>query len=369
MTRVYNFSAGPATLPESVLRQAQADMLDWNGSGMGVMEMSHRGAEFMAIHAEAIRDLRDLVGIPDDYAVLFLQGGGLAENAIVPLNLLPQGAQADYVVAGQWSKKSAEEAARYGRVHIAADGYAGSTTPRITAQATWSRTSDAAYLHVCTNETIDGLEFADIHNLGDGRVPVVADMSSHILSRPLDITRFGAVYGGAQKNIGPAGLTIVIVRRDLLGRAQAVTPSVFNWQVQDKADSMYNTPPTWSIYVSGLVFKWLKAQGGLTGIEQHNIAKASLLYGAIDASALYENRVDTSCRSRMNVTFFLKDERLNEAFLKGAKARGLAQLKGHRVVGGMRASLYNAMPLAGVEALVAYMRDFERDPQAAARAA
>jgi phosphoserine aminotransferase len=318
--------------------------------------------------------LRELLNVSNDYEVLFLQGGGWAENAIVPLNLLEEGGTADYVVSGQWSAKSAQEAARYGKINIACNAYAMAGSDKNTGESTsdnarvtnvpdasvWQRTPGARYLHLCTNETIDGVEFQAAPDVTD--TPLVADMSSHILSRVIDVNKFGVIYGGAQKNIGPAGLTIVIVRKDLLGRAQSVTPSVFNWQVQAGADSMFNTPPTYSIYIAGLVFKWLKAQGGVAAIEAKNIAKAKLLYDTIDASALYENKVQPSYRSRMNVPFFLKDESLNAAFLKGAQARGMVQLKGHRAVGGMRASIYNAMPIEGVLALVNYMREFERNP-------
>lgn len=365
--RVYNFSAGPAVLPEPVLRQAADEMLDWQGSGMSVMEMSHRGPEFMSIHAQALADLRELMAIPPDYEVLFLQGGGLGENAIVPMNLMGRDGIADFVITGQWSKKSAQEAARYGRVAIAADAAAaGHGYTFVPPQSAWTLTKGASYLHVCTNETIDGVEYDAAPAQGDGpgevppQVPVVADVSSHILSRHIDVARYGCLFGGAQKNIGPAGLTLVIVRRDLLGRAHPMTPSVFDYAVVAENGSMYNTPPTYAIYLAGLVFRWLKAQGGVAGIEARNLAKAQLLYDAIDASGLYENRVQRRWRSRMNVPFFLKDERLDDDFLVGAKEAGLVQLKGHRSVGGMRASIYNAMPVEGVQALVAYLQDFER---------
>ncbi len=368
MTRsVFNFSAGPAVLPEPVLRQAADEMLDWRGSGMSVMEMSHRGDEFMSIHAEAIADLRALMGIPSQYKVLFMQGGALAENAIVPMNLMGEAGRADYLVTGQWSAKSAKEAARYGQVNVVADASsAGRGFTLVPPQSEWRLSTGAAYLHVCTNETIDGVEFDAPPEQGDGLhavprdVPIVADVSSHILSRGMDVTRFGVLYGGAQKNIGPAGLTLVVIREDLLGRAHPLTPSAFDYRVVAEADSMFNTPPTYAIYLAGLVFKWLKAQGGVAGIEARNVLKATLLYDAIDASGLYENRVERRWRSRMNVPFFLKDERLNAPFLAGARDAGLLQLKGHRSVGGMRASIYNAMPVEGVRALVAYMQEFER---------
>ena len=364
---VFNFSAGPAVMPESVLRQAAAEMLDWQGSGMSVMEMSHRGKEFMSIHAQAIADLRELLAVPAHYKVLFMQGGALAENAIVPLNLMGARVKADYLLTGQWSVKSAREAARFGQVNLVADAAAGGKGyTHIPEQAGWHLSPDAAYLHVCTNETIDGVEFHRPIVRGEGEhevrasVPIVADMSSHILSRAIDVSQFGCIYAGAQKNVGPAGLTLVIIREDLLGQAHALCPSAFDYKVVADNDSMFNTPPTYAIYLAGLVFQWLKQQGGVAGIEAVNRRKATLLYEAIDASGLYENRVRPQDRSRMNVPFFLKDERLNEPFLEGAHEAGLLQLKGHRVVGGMRASIYNAMPLEGVVALVDYLSEFER---------
>ena len=357
-TRVFNFSAGPAALPETVLQQAAADMLDWNGSGMSVMEMSHRGPEFMGIHAETMALLRELLAVPDGYQVLFMQGGGLGENAIVPLNLLGANHKADFVVTGSWSKKSFKEAQRYGDIRLAVDAAQNGLYQRIPPVSGWKLRADAAYVHVCTNETIDGVEFYFAPDTGT--TPLVADMSSHILSRPVEVSKYDLIFGGAQKNIGPAGLTIVIIRDELLDQAHPLCPSAFHYKTVAEHDSMYNTPPTYAIYIAGLVFKWLKAQGGLAGIEAKNIAKAQLLYGFIDGSGLYENRVDPACRSRMNVPFFLKDEALNEAFLQGAKARGLVQLKGHRSVGGMRASLYNAMPIEGVQALTGYMAEFEK---------
>ena len=368
MTRkVFNFSPGPALIPEPVLRQAADEMLDWQGTGMSVMEVSHRGKDFMALHARAIADLRELLAIPPNYKVLFMQGGALAENAIVPLNLMGEAGQADYLLTGQWSLKSAREAARYGQINIVADaaGADGAYT-RIPEQSAWTLSRNAAYLHLCTSETIEGVEFQRDPTVGRGEhevspdVPIVADMSSHILSRVIDVSRYGCIYGGAQKNIGPAGLTFVIIREDLIGRAHRLCPSAFNYQVVADNDSMFNTPPTFGIYLAGLVFEWLKAQGGVAAIEAINIDKARLLYGAIDDSGLYQNRVSKPDRSRMNVTFFLRDERLNEAFLADAREAGLMNLKGHRVVGGMRASIYNAMPIEGVRALVAFMRDFEQ---------
>jgi phosphoserine aminotransferase len=355
--RPFNFSAGPAALPESVLRQVAEEMLDWHGSGMSVMEMSHRGKEFISIAETAEADLRQLLAVPANFRILFMQGGGLGENAIVPLNL-SRGGKVDVVVTGSWSRKSAAEARRYADVAIAADiGQSG----RIPGD--WQLRPDAAYVHVCTNETIDGVEFHELPRL-DSDVPLVIDCSSHQLSRPIDWSRVGLAFGGAQKNVGPAGLTLVFVREDLLGHSLAICPSAFDYKVVADAQSMYNTPPTFSIYVAGLVFQWLKGfeyagLKGLAAIERRNIDKAALLYGALDASALYENRVDPSCRSRMNVPFFLKDEGLNESFLTEARAAGLLQLKGHKSVGGMRASIYNAMPLEGVQALVGFLKDFE----------
>ena len=354
--RQFNFSAGPATLPEPVLRQVAAEMLDWGGSGMSVMEMSHRGKEFISIAEAAERDLRELLSVPPHFRVLFMQGGGLGENAIVPMNL-SRGGKVDVVVTGSWSRKSAAEARRYADVHVAAEGN-GREIPR-----DWRLRDDAAYVHVCTNETIDGVEFHDLP-LVDNGVPLVIDCSSHMLSRPIDWSRVGLAFGGAQKNIGPAGLTLVFVREDLLGHAMGICPSAFNYETVAAAQSMYNTPPTFAIYVAGLVFQWVKAfeyagKRGLAAIEQRNIDKAALLYQALDGASLYENRVQANCRSRMNVPFYLKDERLNDAFLTEAKAAGLLQLKGHKTVGGMRASIYNAMPLEGVQALVAFLKDFE----------
>ncbi|HSV16927.1 MAG TPA: 3-phosphoserine/phosphohydroxythreonine transaminase [Casimicrobiaceae bacterium] len=355
--RVYNFSAGPAVLPEDVLRKAAAEMLDWHGSGMSVMEMSHRGKEFIGIAAKAESDLRALLAIPANYKVLFLQGGAIAENAIIPMNLVRGRASADYVNTGEWSKKSIKEARKYTQVDIAASAEDAQFT-YVPAQASWRLNPDAAYLHVCTNETIGGVEYQWTPDTGD--VPLVADMSSHILSRVFDVARYGVIYGGAQKNIGPAGLTLVIVRADLLDRALPITPAAFHWQEQAASDSMLNTPPTYAIYIAGLVFEWLIAQGGVPAIEARNIAKAKLLYDCLDASDFYVSPVRKEDRSRMNVPFKLRDDSLDAAFLKGAGERGMVQLKGHRSVGGMRASIYNAMPLEGVQALVAYMREFER---------
>ena len=356
MTRVFNFSAGPAALPPSVLQQAADEMLDWRGSGMSVMEMSHRGKEFISIADEAQALLRELLAIPDNYKVLFMQGGAIAENAIVPMNMLRGKTSADYVDTGEWSKKSIKEAQKYGAVNVAASA-ASSGYTTIPAPGTWKLDPNAAYVHICSNETIGGVEY---HFTPDtGNVPLVADMSSSILSRPVDVAKYGLIYGGAQKNIGPAGLTIVIVRQDLLGGALPATPTAFDYQVVADNDSMYNTPPTYAIYIAGLVFKWLKAQGGLTAMEALNRKKAGLLYDFLDNTAFYSAPVAKDCRSLMNVPFKLKNEGLDAAFLKGAEARGMVQLKGHRSVGGMRASIYNAMPIEGVQALVAYMKEFE----------
>ena len=356
MSRVFNFSAGPAVLPESVLRQAAEEMLDWQGSGMSVMEMSHRGKEFVAIHAAAERDLRELLAVPVNYKVLFMQGGAIGENAIVPMNLLRGRASADYIDTGEWSKKSIKEARKYATVNVAASA-AASGYDRVPPHSDWRLDANAAYVHICSNETIGGVEYHFTPEVGD--VPLVADMSSDILSRALDVAKYGLIYGGAQKNIGPAGLTIVIVRDDLLGQALPVTPSAFDYKTVADNDSMYNTPPTYAIYIAGLVFQWLKAQGGLTVMAERNRAKAALLYDYLDSSAFFSSPVQRDCRSLMNVPFKLRDAALDGAFLKGADERGLLQLKGHRSVGGMRASIYNAMPIGGVKALVAYMQEFE----------
>ena len=356
MSRVFNFSAGPAVLPESVLRQAAEEMLDWQGSGMSVMEMSHRGKEFIAIHAAAERDLRELMAIPANYRVLFMQGGAIGENAIVPMNMLRGKTGADYIDTGEWSKKSIKEAKKYATVNVAASG-AATGYDRVPPRGEWQLDANAAYVHICSNETIGGVEYHFTPDVGD--VPLVADMSSDILSRPIDVAKYGLIYGGAQKNIGPAGLTIVIVRDDLLGQALPITPSAFDYKTVADNDSMYNTPPTYAIYIAGLVFQWLKAQGGLSAMAKRNQTKAALLYDYLDGSAFYSSPVQRDCRSLMNVPFKLRDEALDAAFLKGASARGLLQLKGHRSVGGMRASIYNAMPIGGVKALVAYMQEFE----------
>ena len=354
---IYNFSAGPAVLPKEVLLQAQAELPDWHGSGMSVMEMSHRGKEFMGIAKQAEADLRELLGIPANYKVLFLQGGASSQFAMVPMNLLRGKTSADYLNTGEWSKKAIKEAKRYGNVNVVASSEDRnfSYAPEFSS---WKRNPAAAYLHYTPNETIGGVEIFDIPESGD--VPLVADMSSTILSRPIDVSKFGLVYAGAQKNIGPAGLTIVIVREDLLGQTVAGTPTMFDYKIHADNESMYNTPPTYGMYVAGLVFQWLKKLGGLAAMERYNREKAALLYDYLDGTGFYKSPVAKQNRSLMNVPFTLHDAALDEAFLKGASARGLLQLKGHRSVGGMRASIYNAMPKEGVIALVEYMREFER---------
>jgi phosphoserine aminotransferase len=356
MTRVFNFSAGPAALPEPVLRQAAEEMLDWHGSGMSVMEMSHRGKEFIAIHAEAEALLRKLLAVPPNYKVLFMQGGAIGENAIVPLNMLRGKSNADYIDTGEWSKKSIKEAQKYCTVNVAASSKDSGYTC-VPQRESWKLDPDAAYVHITGNETIGGVEY---HFTPDvGTVPLVSDMSSNILSRATEVSKYGLIYGGAQKNIGPAGLTIVIVRDDLIGQALPVCPSAFDYKIVADNDSMYNTPPTYAIYIAGLVFKWIEMQGGVPAMEAHNRKKAGVLYDYLDTTSFYKCPVAREDRSLMNVPFRPPDERLDEPFLKGAEARGMVQLKGHRSVGGMRASIYNAMPIEGVRALVVYMKEFE----------
>ncbi len=358
MARVYNFSAGPATLPEEVLQQAQAEMLDWRGSGMSVMEMSHRGKEFMSIASGAEADLRELLAVPENYKVLFLQGGASSQFAMVPMNLIGRSGKADYFRTGSWSKKAIAEAKRFGDITVTVDSEQGGKFTSVPAADGFDVSADAAYVHYTPNETIEGVEFPYIPDTGD--VPLIADMSSTILSRPLDVSRYGVIYAGAQKNIGPAGLTIVIVRDDLIGSPLDGTPAMFNYQTHADAGSMYNTPPTYGWYLAGLVFKWLKEKGGLAGMAEINQRKAGKLYDAIDASAFYANPVATECRSWMNVPFTLADSELDAEFLKQAGEAGLKTLKGHRSVGGMRASIYNAMPEAGVDTLIEFMAEFER---------
>ena len=366
MNRPFNFSAGPAAIPEEVLQTAAAEMLDWHGSGMGVMEMSHRGKEFISIYEAAEADLRELLAVPAHFKILFMQGGGIAENAIVPMNLSRAGV-VDFVVTGSWSQKSAKEAAKYASDANVAATAKDSNYTTIPAASSWNLSRGASYVHICSNETIHGVEFhelPDLQALGSD-APLVIDFSSHVASRSIDWSRVGLAFGGAQKNIGPAGLTIVIVREDLLGHALPVCPSAFDYKTVADNGSMYNTPPTWGIYMAGLTFQWLKRQteGNLSGVaamEARNIAKAKLFYDYVDQSSFYVNKVAANCRSRMNIPFFLHDESRNDAFLAGAKQAGLLQLKGHKSVGGMRASIYNAMPIEGVQALVDYMRDFEQ---------
>ena len=354
MTNIYNFSAGPAVLPKEVLAQAAAEMLDWHGSGMSVMEMSHRGPEFLSIYRAAEQDVRELLNVPANYRILFMQGGGLGHNAIIPMNMLGglESPVIDFIQTGSWSSKSVKEAGRYAKVNVAAKGVTS-----VPPQSEWQLTPGAAYLHMCTNETIDGVEIDFVPTV-QGDTPLVADMSSHILSRQVDVSKYGVIFGGAQKNIGPAGVTLVIVREDLIGKALPICPSAFDWKNVADNESMYNTPPTYGIYIAGLTFQWLKKQGGVAAMEQRNIEKAKLLYAALDADDFYQNRVAKEYRSRMNIPFYLRDESQNEAFLAGAKARGLLQLKGHKSVGGMRASIYNAMPIEGVQALVDYLNEF-----------
>ena len=359
---IYNFSAGPAVLPKEVLQQAQAELLDWHGSGMSVMEMSHRGKEYMGIQAQAEADLRELMGIPANYKVLFLQGGASQQFAMIPLNLLRGKLSADYVNTGEWSKKAISEAKKFSYVNVVANN-TDKNASYVPAFDTWKLDKDAAYVHYTPNETIGGVEFNWVPQIDNmpGSVPLVADMSSNILSRPVDVSKFGLIYAGAQKNIGPAGLTIVIVREDLVGHAPSGLPTMLDYKTHADNDSMYNTPPTYGIYIAGLVFKMLKRKGGIAQMERTNIAKATLLYAAIDASnGFYVCPVATSDRSRMNVPFTLKDANLDGDFVKQADALGLLQLKGHRSVGGMRASIYNAMPLEGVQALVNFMNEFAK---------
>jgi len=356
--RVFNFAAGPATLPVEVLEQVRGELLDWQGSGASVMEVSHRGKAFMAVAQEAEALVRELLGVPANYRVLFLQGGASGQFAAVPMNLARADSVVDYINTGHWSQKARLEAQRYcARVNVAADEAASGYTT-VPAPSALHLTQGAAYVHYTPNETIGGVEFPYIPETGE--VPLVADMSSTLLSRPLEVARFGLIYAGAQKNIGPAGLVVVLVREDLIGRARPATPAVWDYQAMAQDGSMLNTPATFAWYVAGLVLRWLKAQGGLAAIAARNRAKSQLLYDAIDSSGFYRNPVAVNCRSWMNVPFTIADARLDEEFLAGARSAGLANLAGHRAVGGMRASLYNAMPLAGVEALVAYMREFAR---------
>jgi phosphoserine aminotransferase len=355
--RIFNFGAGPAAMPVEVLEKAKWELVNWHDAGMSVMEMSHRGKEFVKIAAEAEADLRKLAGIPSGYRVLFLQGGASMHFSGVPMNLLRGRKTIDFVNTGEWSKKAIAEAKKFAEPVVVASSEDRNFT-YVPKQATWKRSKDAAYLHICSNETIGGVEFQFTPDTGD--TPLVADMSSHILSRPLDVSKYGLIYAGAQKNIGPAGLVIVIVRDDLLGHALPQTPTVLDYRRMADADSMVNTPPTFSVYLAGLTFKWLLERGGLAGIEKVNVRKAKLLYGYLDSQDFYSNPIAVEDRSRMNVPFRLRDDSLDAAFLAEAETLGLSQLKGHRSVGGMRASIYNAMPLEGVEALVAFMEEFRK---------
>lgn len=357
MSRIYNFAPGPAVLPQEVLAQARDELIDWHGSGMSVMEMSHRGKQFMGIAAEAEADLRELLSIPRNYKVLFLQGGAHSQFSMVPMNLLKGRKRADYINTGLWSKKAIAEAARYCEVNVAASSEDRNFT-YVPTQDLWTLSKDAAYVHYTTNETIGGVEILWTPQAGD--VPLVADMSSDILSRPIDVSEYGLIYAGAQKNIGPAGLTIVIVREDLIGETLPGTPTMFDYKIHADNESMYNTPPTYAIYIAGLVFKWLKRLGGLVEMEKINIRKAGLLYSYLDSTEFYNSPVAVENRSRMNVPFTLKDAALDGAFLEQASQAGLLQLKGHKLVGGMRASIYNAMPTDGVAALVDFMQNFEK---------
>lgn len=356
MSRIYNFSAGPAMLPEEVLQQASEEMLDWHGSGASIMEMSHRGKEFLAVAEQAEADLRELLQIPNNYKVLFLQGGAALQFAMVPVNLLRGKKTADYINTGAWSKKAIAEAKLYCQVNVAATGEA-SNFNAIPAFDSWRLNRDAAYVHYTPNETIGGVEFHWVPDTGN--VPLVADMSSTLLSRPIDVSKFGLIYAGAQKNIGPAGVTVVIVRDDLIGETLSPSPSLFDYKVQAENDSMLNTPPTYAWYLAGLVFQWLKRKGGLSAMAEINKRKADKLYAAIDNSDFYANPVEPVSRSWMNIPFTLANPELDAVFLKEATAKGLITLKGHRSVGGMRASIYNAMPEEGVDTLIAFMRDFE----------
>lgn len=358
MTRAYNFCAGPAALPEPVLARAQADLVDWQGKGLSVMEMSHRSDEFVAIAQHAEKTLRELMGIGEEYAVLFMQGGASSQFSMVPLNLLGNHASADYINTGIWSKKAIAEAARYTRVNVAASTETDNFT-RCPDQSELQLNPNAGYLHYTPNETIGGLEFDYIPEAGS--VPLVADLSSTILSRPQDVSRFGLIYAGAQKNIGPAGLTLVLVRRDLMGRTRPELPTMMNYAVADENESMYNTPPTFAWYLAGLVFDWVREQGGLAAMGELNRRKAEKLYRAIDDSEFYANPIQPRFRSWMNVPFTLADDKLNDRFLREAEERQLLSLKGHRSVGGMRASIYNAMPEAGVDALIEFMATFEKE--------
>ncbi|TYK66835.1 3-phosphoserine/phosphohydroxythreonine transaminase [Colwellia echini] len=358
MSEIFNFCAGPAMLPKPVMAKAQQEFLNWQNTGSSVMELSHRSSIYMKMAAKAEADLRELMSIPDNYKVLFCHGGGRGQFSAVPLNLLPTGKSADYIVSGSWSEAAAAEAQNFGDINVININQNKDSISTLLDSNEWPLNQDAAYVHYCPNETVNGLE---INNIPDTNgVPLVADMSSTILSHEIDVSKFGLIYAGAQKNIGPSGLTIVIVREDLLGNAHKATPCIMNYKMSADNDSMYNTPPTYAWYLAGLVFQWLKDLGGVKAIEKVNKAKAELLYQAIDNSSFYLNHIDSQYRSKMNIPFWLADESLNEQFLKESEQAGLTALLGHRIVGGMRASIYNAMPLEGVEALVNFMQEFEK---------
>ena len=358
MTRVFNFSAGPATLPESVLLQAQAEMLDWNGVGASIVEISHRSADFIAVAAEAEADLRTLIGIPENYAVLFLSGGATTQQALLALNFTAPGQTVDYVVTGHWGKTAIKQVAPYVKVNIAADGEPGGFRD-IPARDSWKLTPDAAYVHITANETIHGVEFRDTPEVGDA--PLFADFSSSIASEPIDVSKYGVIYAGAQKNLGPVGVAVVIIRRDLLERSGQPRADIFDYRSHAARDSMLNTPPTWNWYLAGLVFKWMLAQGGVAEFARRSALKSKLVYDAIDASGgFYRNEVEPAVRSRMNIPYFLPDETLTSRFVAESKAAGLLALKGHKAVGGLRASLYNALPVEAAQALVDFMRDFQK---------
>lgn len=356
MSEIFNFCAGPAMLPKPVMVQAQSEFLNWNNTGCSVMELSHRGSEFVALASGAEQDLRDLLSIPDNYKVLFCHGGGRGQFSAVPLNLLGEGQVADYIVTGSWSKSAVAEAKKFGQVNVINAIEENHGIKSVVSSSQWTLSKNAAYVHYCPNETVDGIEIFEVPETNG--VPLIADMSSTILSRPIDVSKFGLIYAGAQKNIGPSGLTIVIVREDLIGQQQENTPVILDYKVTADFDSMFNTPPTYAWYLASLVFKWLKKLGGLAAMQTLNKQKADYLYQYIDNSDFYENRISTTNRSTMNVPFFLTNDALNSEFLDNAKVAGLLALKGHRIVGGMRASIYNAMPFSGVQALVTFMEEF-----------
>ena len=358
MSKIYNFCAGPAMLPTKVMEKAQSEFINWNNTGSSVMELSHRSAIYMEMATKAEIDLRDLLSIPDNYKVLFCHGGGRGQFAAIPLNLLPQGKSADYIVSGSWSEAAVVEGKKFGRINRIDITKEVDGCSTLLNNNDWPLTANAAYVHYCPNETVNGLEINEVPDTNG--VPLVADMSSTILSHEIDVSKFGLIYAGAQKNIGPSGLTIVIVREDLIGNEQVATPCIMNYKMTSDYDSMYNTPPTYAWYLAGLVFQWLKELGGVKAVAIVNQEKAELLYQAIDNSELYENNVSAQYRSKMNIPFWLKDDSLNEAFLKESEQAGLMALKGHRIVGGMRASIYNAMPIEGVQALVDFMNNFEK---------